>query len=94
VFKRYALLRVCEWTTQAEDVMPQHQLFELKSEFTFLKALNAINPWVQGLLSGETAAAAAGGVNVMLTPQTTARICLLQVCLIWSLNPKSETLIP
>lgn len=30
-------------------------------------------------MSGETAAAAAGGVNVMLTPQTTARICLLQV---------------
>ncbi|CAL8465609.1 g5145 [Coccomyxa elongata] len=32
----------------------------------------------QGLMTGETAAAAAGGVNVMLTPQTTARICLLQ----------------
>ena len=30
-------------------------------------------------MSGETAAAAAGGVNAMLTPQTTARICLLQV---------------
>ena len=27
---------------------------------------------------GETAAALAGGTNVMLTPQTSARICLLQ----------------
>ena len=32
----------------------------------------------QGLLVGETAAALAGGTNVMLTPQTSARICLLQ----------------
>ena len=33
---------------------------------------------VQGLVAGETAAALAGGTNVMLTPQTSARICLLQ----------------
>ena len=32
----------------------------------------------QGLLVGESAAAVAGGTNVMLTPQTSARICLLQ----------------
>jgi hypothetical protein len=32
----------------------------------------------QGLGRGETAAALAGGVNVMLLAQTTARICLLQ----------------
>ena len=32
----------------------------------------------QGLVAGETAAALAGGTNVMLTPQTSARICLLQ----------------
>ena len=29
-------------------------------------------------MTGETAAAVAGGTNVMLTPQTSARICLLQ----------------
>lgn len=29
-------------------------------------------------MAGETAAAVAGGTNVMLTPQTSARICLLQ----------------
>ena len=33
----------------------------------------------QGLKHGETGAALAGGVNVMLLAQTTARICLLQV---------------
>ena len=32
----------------------------------------------QGLVSGATGAAAAGGVNVMLAAATTARICLLQ----------------
>ena len=32
----------------------------------------------QGLVVGETAAALVGGTNVMLTPQTSARICLLQ----------------
>ena len=31
-----------------------------------------------GLAGGEAAAALAGGVNVMLLAQTTARICLLQ----------------
>lgn len=31
----------------------------------------------QGLRSGETKAAVAGGVNVMLAPTTTSRICLL-----------------
>lgn len=29
-------------------------------------------------MAGETRAAVAGGVNIMLTPQTSARICLLQ----------------
>ena len=29
-------------------------------------------------MTGETSAAVAGGANVMLTPQTSARICLLQ----------------
>lgn len=29
-------------------------------------------------MAGETAAALAGGTNVMLTPRTSARICLLQ----------------
>jgi hypothetical protein len=29
-------------------------------------------------MMGETSAAVSGGVNIMLTPQTTARICLLQ----------------
>jgi len=33
---------------------------------------------MQGLMIGETVAAVAGGVNIMLTPQTTARICMLQ----------------
>lgn len=33
---------------------------------------------MQGLVAGATAAAAAGGVNVMLAAGTTARICLLQ----------------
>lgn len=33
---------------------------------------------MQGLASGETKAAVAGGVNVMLAAPTTARICLLQ----------------
>ncbi len=29
-------------------------------------------------MTGETDAAVAGGTNIMLTPQTSARICLLQ----------------
>lgn len=33
---------------------------------------------LQGLVSRQTEAAVAGGVNVMLAPATTARICLLQ----------------
>jgi acyl transferase domain-containing protein len=41
-------------------------------------SLVALHMAQQGLLLGETAAAAAGGVNIMLTSQTTARICLLQ----------------
>ena len=32
----------------------------------------------QGLVAGQTEAAVAGGVNIMLEPRTTARICLLQ----------------
>ena len=35
----------------------------------------------RGLANGETTAALAGGVNVMLLAQTTARICLLQASL-------------
>lgn len=35
-------------------------------------------PTLQGLRSGETKAAVAGGVNIMLAATTTARICLLQ----------------
>ncbi len=33
---------------------------------------------VQGLTAMQTEAAVAGGVNMMLEPRTTARICLLQ----------------
>ena len=38
---------------------------------------DSLNAGWQGLVVGETAAALAGGTNVMLTPQTSARICLL-----------------
>ena len=34
----------------------------------------------QGLTKADVSAAIAGGVNAMLAAQTTARICLLQVC--------------
>ena len=40
----------------------------------------------QGLAGGETAAALAGGVNIMLLAQTTARICLLQARSLCSLT--------
>ncbi|KAK9834736.1 hypothetical protein WJX74_008822 [Apatococcus lobatus] len=40
-----------------------------------LVALHLAN---QGLMAGQTEAAMAGGVNIMLEPRTTARICLLQ----------------
>lgn len=40
-----------------------------------LVALHLAN---QGLAAGQTQAAVAGGVNIMLEPRTTARICLLQ----------------
>ena len=33
---------------------------------------------MQGIVHGETVAAVAGGMNVMLAPATTSRICLLQ----------------
>ena len=33
---------------------------------------------VQGLIEGETQGAVVGGVNIMLQPGTTARVCLLQ----------------
>jgi hypothetical protein len=48
---------------------------------TFLQYLGLVLRWrmgLQGLESGETKAAVAGGVNVMLAAPTTARICLLQ----------------